>query len=107
MVVSGKLDTVCRDAEAPRALLEGELANMAAALHRQGAVIGHVKSSCSVAQVDFLSVTDEVVSSRRAPLQDLQVRLTAIVFSISASDAEALVRGVLERIGTQAESQSI
>ena len=94
-VVSGSL-TVFGDYEKVRAGLEKGLAEFAAKVNEKGGVVGHIKASAEIKNVEMFSVTDVDVMIKTAPEQEVNVILAAIVFFVTEEEAERWGREALE-----------
>ena len=94
-VVSGSLNVI-GDYEKVREGLNRGLTEFAAKINEKGGVIGHIKASAEVKNVEMFSVTDADVMIKTAPEQEINIILAAIVFFVSEEEAEALGRTALE-----------
>ena len=94
-VVSGSL-TVFGDYEKVRAGLNRGLTDFAAAVTEKGGIIGHIKASAEVKNVEMFSVTDVDVMIKTAPEQEINIILAAIVFFVTEEEAEELGKKALE-----------
>lgn len=98
-VISGQV-TVSAEYDKLKSVLTDALAALAKAVGDRDGIIGHIKASCEVRQVEMFSVTDTdaEVAVKSVPSQDIRIKLAAIVFFISPEEAETLVRGSLEAV---------
>ena len=94
-VVSGSL-TVFGDYEKVREGLNRGLTEFAAAVTEKGGIIGHIKASAEVKNVEMFSVTDVDVMIKTAPEQEINIILAAIVFFVTEEEAETLGKKALE-----------
>ena len=94
-VVSGSL-TVFGEYEKVRAGLEKGLAEFAAKVNEKGGVVGHIKASAEIKNVEMFSVTDVDVMIKTAPEREVNIILAAIVFFVTEEEAEKWGREALE-----------
>lgn len=94
-VVSGNL-TVIGSYEKVREGLHRGLTEFAAKVAEKGGVVGHIKASAEIKNVEMFSVTDVDVMIKTAPEQEISIILAAIVFFVSAEEAEEWGRAALE-----------
>jgi microsomal dipeptidase-like Zn-dependent dipeptidase len=64
----------------------------------KGGIIGHIKASAEVKNVEMFSVTDVDVMIKTAPEQEINIILAAIVFFVSEEEAEELGRKAFKKI---------
>ena len=94
-VVSGNL-TVIGSYEKVREGLHRGLTEFAAKVAEKSGVVGHIKASAEVKNVEMFSVTDVDVMIKTAPEQEISIILAAIVFFVTAEEAEEWGRAALE-----------
>jgi hypothetical protein len=105
-VISGRL-TVTGSYDSVRKTLAARLETMARAVAEFGGIIGHIKASCEVREVEMFSITDAdaEVAIKKAPGQEIKIILAAIVFFIEPDAAEQLARQALEAVRDSAAGQ--
>lgn len=96
-VISGLL-TVQADYSKLRDVLQQRLEELAAQVTTRGGIVGHIKASCEVKEVEMFSITDVTVSIKKAPVQEIRINLAAIVFIVDRAEAERLVYDTLETV---------
>lgn len=96
-VISGRLKLV-GDYDAVRKTLAAQLEATAANVQAQGSIVGHIKASCEVSLVEMFSVTDTEVSIKKAPDQEINIIVAAILFLLEPEEAEALVKQALTAV---------
>ena len=94
-VVSGSL-TVIGSYEKVREGLNIGLTEFAHEITNMGGVVGHIKASCEVKSVEMFSVTDVDVMIKKAPEQEINIILAAIVFFVDPEKAEELAKKALK-----------
>ena len=98
VVVSGAL-TVFGQYASARAALESELVSLGKAVTARGGIIGHIKASAAVTAFEMFSLTDTDVSVKQAPMPEVRLNVTVIVFAVPEEPVQRLVRQALETIG--------
>ncbi len=96
-VISGRL-TVAGSYDKIKKAVSSALERIAKAVHESDGIVGHIKASCQVKTLDMFSITDDTVSVKTAPEQEIKINLAAIVFLVDPEEAEDLVRLALEMI---------
>ena len=102
-VISGHL-TIVAGYETVRVALSSALGHLAKMVQEHGGIVGHIKASCEVTQVEMFSVTDVDVSVKSSSVQEIKINLAAIVFLIGLEEAENMVSKVLEIIRKSADA---
>lgn len=96
-VASGEMDLSGVYAEIqPR--IKAELELLASKIGEAGGIVGHIKASAEVKQTEMFSVTETTAMIKTAPVQDMEIRMAAIVFAVEPEQVEALVLDALKAI---------
>lgn len=96
-VISGSL-ALFTDYRKLRSVLSDQLELLAKAVQERGGIVGHVKASVEIKQIEMFSVTDVDVSVKTAPGQEIHINMASIVFAIDAEEAAMLVTNALEAV---------
>jgi len=95
-VVSGHLELMGSYSEIRERLRTG-MEEFAAKVAEQGGVVGHIKASAQISQVEMFSVTDVEVMIKSGTEDHVTITLAAIVFFISEQEAEHLAQEALAK----------
>ena len=94
-VVSGVVSFPCADYEALRPRIAAELEAVAAEINARGGIVGHVKAAAELTGTEMFSVTDVKAMIKTAPVQELTLKMAAIVFAIEPEEVEEMVEHAL------------
>lgn len=89
---------VTADRQELSALLTVNMESTAAKIDAVGGFIGHFKASMEVQTVEVFSLTDREVHRKKGNGSEIKVTVAAILFAIKETDAERLIRTMLEDI---------
>lgn len=81
-----------------REVIRTELESLAAKIGEAGGIVGHIKASAEVKQTEMFSVTETTAMIKTAPIQDVEVRMAAIVFAVEPELVETLVLDALKTV---------
>ncbi len=105
-VISG-VTRVSGDYEQLRPALKAEIEALAKQITELGGIIGHVKAAAEVTQTEMFSVTLEEAMVKRAPAQEITVKMAAIVFCVEPEDVEPLMERALRKLRGQERADHV
>ena len=88
----------CGEYEALRPRIAAELEAVAAEINARGGIVGHVKAAAELTETEMFSVTDVKAMVKTAPVQELTLKMAAIVFAIEPEETEELVEHALRTL---------
>ena len=98
---------VMADQQELSALLTVNMESTAAKIYAVGGFIGHLKASMDVHTVEIFSLTDREVYRKKGNGNEITVTVAAILFAIKETDAEQLIKTMLEDIDKKVRKERL